>query len=626
MAKNSIDKETLQKHSFWIVLGVFALLWLVAVVMVKVTASETAKKKWDDTKKSIEGAMSQGPKNEKFLEPWNKHGEQFRNHKDKIWAKAWKQQENMYDWPENMPREAQPKYFDDPFARTSAGTVDTSRDLNNRNKFTTDWYPVQFVGLDQYVFPAQFNGGFFAVFPAQQWNKSMAPTREEIWLAQEDFWVRREMLIMIREALNSMALLREVPPEKGKEKEKLPDGILGKKVFRNSNWELTLLFERGKDSRLLAISAESTIKNVSQDERTLTLAHPKNKGGLPFRLVQGNAISEIAVAGEPLAHKESSKFGKSYTTSPVDVSKPFEVIQVLEWEISPIRRIDALELARHSHRTFTGGLKVHEELKKLDPDPEGSVDTASTTEGASGTGGTGGTGGTSSLGTTPTPGAPGGPGGGRSEAMSGGPGGLGGGGAPTDGTKVNMIDRQRYLHVTPQCRHLPVAMRLVIEQSHIHDLLTAVANSRLRIQVTQVTLHHSRDVRAGGPTTTGPGSTRPGMPGGPGTPGGTTGPGGMYGAGAAMTGMRPGGISGLPGGRSFMPGVGGVGGGTDGIIGSGGITGTGTPGTTEGTPTFQDNARLVELTIYGIASLYERFPPKPPKPAEAQPAPTTPTK
>src|SRR5581483_10666614 len=86
---------------------------------------------------------------------------------------------------------------------------------------------------------------------------------------------------------------------------------------------------------------------------------------------------------------------------------------------------------------------------------------------------------------------------------------MGGGGAPTDGTRINKIDRQRYIYVTPQCKHLPIAVRLIVDQSHINDVLTAVSNSRLRIQITQVTLNHERNVvRA--TTTGGPGSAPPG--------------------------------------------------------------------------------------------------------------------
>ena len=39
----------------------------------------------------------------------------------------------------------------------------------------------------------------------QEWDRTNVPTHEEVWLAQEDFWVRREMLFMIREAIDAVA-------------------------------------------------------------------------------------------------------------------------------------------------------------------------------------------------------------------------------------------------------------------------------------------------------------------------------------------------------------------------------------------------------------------------------------
>src|SRR5262249_61622859 len=54
-------------------------------------------------------------------------------------------------------------------------------------------------------------------------------------------------------------------------------------------------------------------------------------------------------------------------------------------------------------------------------------------------------------------------------------------------TPINKVNRVRYLAVTTTtsnnstltiARHLPIAMRLIVDQSHVHDVLTAVANSR----------------------------------------------------------------------------------------------------------------------------------------------------
>jgi hypothetical protein len=163
-----------------------------------------------------------------------------------------------------------------------------------------------------------------------------------------------------------------------------------------------------------------------------------------------------------------------------------------------------------------------------------------------------------------------------------GPGGLGGGGAASNPTSVNGFERNRYLKATAQCRHLPIGMVLIVDQDHVHDVLVAVANSRLRIQITQVEFQH---VASSGMSA--PGGMFPGAPGGPGGPA----PGGPGGPGTKPPPMpippkTPGGPPGGPGGP-----------GTE--VPPGGNLGTTSPG---------EDGNLVELRIYGIASIYERFP------------------
>lgn len=622
MAKGGLDAEALKKHQFWIVLGAFAVLWIVAVVMVKVSANDGPKKKFDAAKTSIKGALSKGVKTEAYQKPWNEHGKKFRDHKDVIWKQAWDQQKDMYTWPDSM--KIQPQYIDDTFGPT------TETDLDNRTRYRTTWYDEQFVyapdekekGFAPYVAPVEFAGGnFFGIFPKQVWDRGVTPTREEIWLAQEDYWVRREMLIIIRNALDSVALLKEVPPKDPKAKEELPPGVVLKKVFRNSIWELTLLFEpKEAGGKALVVSEKSTIKNINAAERTMLLANPKTNRGLPFRVVQPPGFFEIQVSGEPLPYGASTEIKKRWSVSPVDpmnATKPMVVEQVLDWEISPIRRIDQLALAHHSHRTVTAGLKVNEALKKLDPDPDGGTEGAPAA-GAPGTEGAGATGSNPMAAMSKM-----GPSMGMGGAM--GPGAGGG-----DVTRINGIPRERYMHVTPQCRHLPIAMRLVVDQAHIHDVLAAIANSRLRIQVTQVTLHHTVDQRptpvaaAGGAAG---GTTRP--PTGGGTSGGLGDPGGMSGMMSAMMGRFGGGGSGGLTGRPFQPGQTGRQVGEGVMGGSGGAPGVagGSGGQAAGGGMFQDTAQLVELSVYGIASLYERFPARAPKAADATTTtPTTETK
>ncbi len=622
-----LDKEMLAKNQFWIGLGVFVLCWLIGVILVMAGGDDKPKKAWEDAKGKVEKAKSPRPKTAAYQEPWNKHGETYSHHKDKVWRTAWEWQKDMYTWPEDPDHRIKwPLYPEEPFASTP------TEDVNAREKYRNLLYKTQFDGLEQAMTPVEFAGGFDRIVPKQTWDPQRTPTREEIWLAQEDFWVRRELLSVVREAVDAVAWFKEVKVDP---KEKLPEGILGRRLFRNPNWELNLLFEKVKDRPQWVISGKSTIKNINVAEVSQILANPRTGKGLPFRLWNPQKGKyDFEVSGEALAYGEQAELKETYKADPINLQKDdFAVEQVLEWELSPVRRIDLLELGKpaQSHRTILTALKIREDLKKLDPEP--AEPAAAPAAGAGG-----------------APGA-GGPPGGRGSMMGGGMAGPGGAAAATvDSTRVNQIPRPRYLHVKEQARHLPIAMRLIVDQNHINDVLGAVANSRLRVQVTQVTMLHTPNVQRGShesATTSYGGSGM--MPGGP-RPGAGAAMGGMFGS--AMGGgfrgsMQPpgmgsgprGGGDGRGGGRPGMrppvnpsgsagapgrPGMGsspppGAGPGTR----PGGAPGS-SPEATAIAP--QDNARLVELVVYGLATLYERFPPRSKDAAPGTPAGTpTPT-
>src|SRR5205814_986289 len=156
---------------------------------------------------------------------------------------------------------------------------------------------------------------------------------------------------------------------------------------------------------------------------------------------------------------------------------------------------------------------------------------------------------------------------------------------------------------------IPIAFAVVLDQDYRNEVLTAVANSPLRIQTTQVYwTHHGDTVAAtsGGKSNELSGSSSP--PGAGSSSGGSTPPMGAgsappMGAGSAPPmgagSAPPGGGAGRPAGES-----------------SGGTSAAPPPAATE------DNRNIV-LNVHGVATLYERFPPK--KKDEATP-PTGPTK
>jgi hypothetical protein len=639
---SKIDKDALKKNGFWIGLSAFFLLWLIALIVVMVT---NQRKKMEDEfqakKKAIDSEVSKGVKSELTPNPYTKdwvvYGKIFSDHKVDIWKDGWRSQRDLFTWPEGI----QPPHHIDRMMTAKPpwnGPADTDEakqnkeawdkrrrdeDASMRSKYRSDGYKAQFIGLEGIVYPATFNGGFDAVFPAQKWDEQRRPTHEEVLLAQEDFWVRREMLNMVRMALEGVREMKEVKgdkrlPKRDPKDKKTP---VRRRIFRNAYWELDLHFKDGKGTRWV-ISDESTIKNISADGKTLPLVDLSTGGGLPFAVTQADGSGSIVtwrITGEPVQPNQTRKL-KEFNPAGVDLKKPILIHQYLFWEISPVRRIDVLALGTHSHRTVTAGLKASEELKKLDAAPDGG-------EGAPGEGGAAPGGGSPGEGATPQPGMM--PGAGMPGA-----GGAGAGGAKRDDvTRINGISRRRYMHVTPQTRHLPIAMRLVVDEAHIHDVLSAVSNNRMRVQITQVVTHHiphmdapgtgdgstTGEAAGGGDVVTG-GSTKGGPPkgmmapklksGGPGP--GMYGGAGMYSEMARKGGIRMGSGGTMQGPQGFRYRMGGMGGfmpmRPPELVGGGAGGEKPREGSPEETTSqFKDTARLVELSIYGVASLYDPF-------------------
>jgi hypothetical protein len=581
----TVNKELLIKHKFWGLLGLFALLWLIAMFTLPFLAGAEIKKNKEAYAKAdtdIKNAQKKGPKSPKFLPPWEKHKEMFQDHKNVVWRQGWKLQQGIYTWPDELDKKLQ-----DPNPR-----VKYNASVEYRNKL----YNMQMEELfnAHWIAPVEMHGGkdeqeaFKTIMAPVGWDPDHAPTHEEIWLAQEDFWVKRELLWVVRAVLDGQA--RMVKVEVDPKKEPLPEGILSRHRFRNTTWEIDFLIEKGDQKRNQRISARSTIKNIHPARRTLALANPHQKP-LKFRLVQDQVRVDLEVTGEPLppwidepakdgkdkegdsaekkAEKKFAEFKKPWD-SRIDFQKPFTVEQVFDWYSAPIKRLDKLVLGQQSARTVTTALKPNLSL----PQDDSREDAPDAGAGGPAKGGAGG--GPSPAG--PKGGMPGmASGGGPPGAAPGAPPGgrSGGGGDEETGnrqTPTAKIDRARYLQVQYRdpkqpkmgsvCRHLPLGMVLIVDQAVIPDVLAAIANSRLRIQVTQVQLQHVHNIKPEHTLTpAAPAAGRPEQPNGPG-PMGMPDRGGTSGAGQAAK----------PAGE-------------------------------------EEDPNLVELAVYGIAALYEHFDP-----------------
>jgi hypothetical protein len=635
-----LDKEAAVKHQFWILLGSYLVVWIIAVFWLKVAAGEPIKKaeeKYKASKGKLDKAK-QSPKNiATFCPPWRDYGSKFDGHKRKIWNEAYALQNGMYDWP----------------FKYAVPTPQTDIPQDDREKYKRDLYPGQIKNLKDItpglLGPVELKGGFEAVFNPQKWTET--PTREECWLAQEDYWVKRELLYVISGAVASQAYM--YPLTIDKKKEPMPEGAIARHRFRNQSWEITLLVKKDKEKGTV-VSADSTIKNVNPAGRVQLMASAKGEG-IVFNLYQGKTFQRFELKGEPVPADKTVSFGSDYRIGGFDWNdekQPLAMSQAFDWNTCPVRLIEALDVGQQSCRTYTTALKPNETLAQLDAPKDAPAENDPSKDNSQ-TGGQPGMGMQGGMSGGAPPGG-GMSGGGPPGGMSGMAPGMGQGGgtaaANVNATPNNAINRNRYLQAPKEgtdaekpSRHLPFAIQLVTDQSHMHDILLALANSRLRIQITQVEFHRLREPLksqadtdkngGGGMLRTGPVFMPPGMammapPGGGSMrmpPGMNPNMGSMRmppGMNPNMSSMRP------PPGMSNMrpPGMGNMALMMPGRPGSAPaiVSPTGMPRMPAGNappagagsdpkkaPQNENDENLVQVTIYGIASLY-RYP-DPPK-------------
>lgn len=581
-----VDKDAILKQKFWILLGVCALLWLICLSVLYANGggpADEAKKSYDTAKKAISNFTGANrPKNDSFLPPWQADIKQFEQHKNTVWRSAWdgdkegdtppgqqrwEGQKGMYTWPSSAeyPLNTELLYPD----QMKADGTTPVLDVNRREWFKTKaGYASQFDVLvnelmgdrerpdpDKPLGVVAFKGGFDAIMQPIDWESSQRPPDiEECWLAQEDFWVKRELLYTVRDALSLASAMN--PVDAAAEKIDPPAGAPAggpRQVFRNDSWEVQLLFDKVKGVNEWRISPASTIKNIHVSHREQDLGSAKNPGGVRFRLTQdGQTVGKtLALIGEKVEWQQTRDFASAgakdgFPLATGDPARPMGMEQVFDPTNVPIVAVDEIKIPYLSHRN------ANRPLLPAKADRYGKHD-APAADAAKPPAPTG-----APVSVVPPP-----PGG----SMSGLNGPMGQQGDKAANKTANgFFDRNRYIFVTEQSRHLPVAMTLTIDQSHLGELLVAAANSRLRFQTTQVEFRRVHGAGQGGSSTPAGGFTPPSMPAG--LPGGS-----------------------IPVMRSPMTPVG---------------SGDARTNAPTATAVDADNPNLVEVTIYGIASLYER--------------------
>jgi hypothetical protein len=373
--------------------------------------------------------------------------------------------------------------------------------------------------------PGVDGGQRFLRYVADEWKREQ-DISDEVWLAQEDLWIQRDIYRMIRVANDRVAVFEG---EGGAEKDH-------DYVFTNPYWQIT---SRVTSEGNLVVK----LKNL-QDQRQ----YLSNLAFL-FKLSPDANVPprKQPIEGMPLAPAGAADgkdtVEKTFTPAQLGGSPPrgiFGVTQVLNWKTAAVKRLDNVRIgstepqdcaASHRHCAIT--LKKLRELRepnKKDPNAQDNNPLQGIVQAPA---------------PNQTP---------QAQAT----------GVPDD-LSVNNLIQNRYMPDpgtgNPPARRLPVGVVLIVAQQHVERVLASFANSKLRFLTTQIVLNRYPD------------TVRPDI----------IDPNAQQVAGIFLGGRRPRVV--YDPRNTPAPSTGG-----------GGMS--------------EEQESNVELCIYGIVTLYERFPPR----------------
>jgi hypothetical protein len=236
MAK--IDKELLIKHSFWIALGVFLLVWLIEMICLPAVDGGTVSAKqgeyktaYDAIEKLSKSGNIEGGKvaNEKFTAAWDVKKKNLEERKLIVWQDAYNGQnkaltpgqEALFSWPAELANHLDSKpdakgsrltVADKAFGAELDGDPNASQPL--RDNYRDNLYRDQLEGFTRAILPPIYTSPIGPAYYLDSWQTAVHPvtwdntttiSNRDAWLAQEDLCVKLEMVRVIRNAIDAVA-------------------------------------------------------------------------------------------------------------------------------------------------------------------------------------------------------------------------------------------------------------------------------------------------------------------------------------------------------------------------------------------------------------------------------------
>jgi hypothetical protein len=569
-----LDKETMKKQHFWLLLIPLFIGLLLAWLGLFFGVAEATADKEAENKKTKEGIDKAQAQAKKKLELYDKRKDELFDLRTRRWEEMYKIQQEMFQWPAPLDDTNIAKVKDLKFG----AEISDNQFLNAFRDQAMKGYD----DVEKDVAPIKFAGDWRAVLRnVPGWRKN--PTSEDVWLAIEDYWVQRELLTTLA-GVNSELAKFQKPSELSQNhplRATLKD-TPRERTFIGRTWRVDLKIENRPDGPFLT----GTLTNLTSrlqpfnatSELVLNVWLTNDPDAKPFRF----AIEGTHLEGgktEPIKEVKSK-----HLILEGQVNELARVEQVFDARTAPVKRLDKMSLG------FVSSKHAQAELQM--PDFSTKAVEAATPAGGTGVSGPPG---------PPGYGAPMGPPGGV-----GPPGATAMGGAATNTDYTdNGLARRRYVNLTGQVRAMPIGLVVVIDQAFVQDVLTAITNSKLRFQTVQshmARFHGSLSYASASPA----GGGLFGLGAVPSVTEGAAGIGAAGPPGPPRPGGRPPGppapTPGAPPGGGFVPGAPPGGGPT-----FGGFGGYGYGSSPQSSSDDQAAGNLVEVAIYGLASLYEKF-------------------
>ena len=540
-----MNKDALKKHHFWILTGLAPLFVVGAVLFIWTDVGAEVETKAVAYKKATD-ALKVSPKGKTILEDYDKQKVVLIEQRTKLWEDNWKRQSGK---PILTDPDGRPiKLYDWP--RDGAGRVAALEKANavfgTKVVDTEDTIQV-FKRKD--VYEAAYDLAAKSIRPT-----TFAGGNWRSVLRYVSDWTNRDpnpmqVWLALEDLWVQRALLapvKEVNDAAARFEPQGKDPTALKQTFASRVWELDLDVSDRKIVKMKLRNKTERLQLLGVGN-TMRLKLWLNKAE-SARPIEVRIEGEFVKSGPPAASTLEVKPVPALhgVTVPADeVQGIYRVEQILDERTVPIRQVANLALNYKDARNADAELKAP--LQKV-------FEEVQPTPGGG------------------RPGVPGGEDGPPGPVVGPGPGPVGvpGVAGAKSGTPATVLDanRKRYLGVSEQVRRMPVAVVLIVDQMFAQDAVVAYTNSPLRFQVTQT---HWRRFRGslGTPTPDQPDEGTPVLPPGTVPPTGPFGPTG-------------------PTGTPFFPGA---------------------PGPNSAVAEGQVTSGLVELTIYGVVSLYERYEP-----------------